>query len=114
LGVSLGWIGILAWTRLVVPAVQRVNPWRVSAVENERGGAVSLTFSPERRGLPPWKPGQFAWLTVGSSPFGLGEHPFTIASPPEAAPAVTMTVKPLGDFSERLSRVRPGARAYLH
>lgn len=114
LGVTLGWIGILAWTRLVVPAVQRANPWRVSAVEEERGGAVSLTCSPLRRGLPAWQPGQFVWLTLGSTPFGLGEHPFTIASPPEAAPHVTLTVRPLGGFSERLAGVQPGVRAYLH
>ena len=98
----------------MVPTVQSANPWRVSAVNEEHGGAVSLTFSPLRRGLPAWKPGQFVWLTLGSSPFGHGEHPFTIASPPEAAPHVTLTVKPLGDFSERLSGVRLGARAYLH
>lgn len=114
LGVTLGWIGVLVWVRLVVPARLAANPWRVSAVEEERGGAVSLTFTPERNGLPRWKPGQFAWLTLGSSPFGLGEHPFTIASPPERAPEVTMTVKPLGGFSEKLTEVKPGARAYLH
>lgn len=114
LGVTAGWAGILAWTRLVAPAIQRANPWRVVTVEEERGGAVSLTFEPDRRGLPLWKPGQFAWLTLGSSPFGLGEHPFTIASSPERAPAVTMTVKPLGGFSKKLARVRPGARAFLH
>jgi len=114
LGVTLGWVGILVWVRLVVPARLAANPWRVSAVNEERGGAVSLTLSPQRNGLPPWKPGQFAWLTLGTSPFGLGEHPFTIASPPERAPDVTMTVKPLGGFSARLQEVRPGARAFLH
>lgn len=114
LGVTLGWIGVLAWTRLVTPVIQRANPWRVSKMVEERGGAVSLTFSPERQGLPAWRPGQFAWLTLGSSPFGMGEHPFTISSPPQAAPDVTMTVKPLGDFSKRLASVKPGARAYLH
>lgn len=114
LGMTLGWIGILVWVRLVVPARLAANPWRVSAVEKERGGAVSLTFSPERNGLARWKPGQFAWLTLGSSPFGLGEHPFTIASAPENGPDVTMTVKPLGGFSEKLARVKPGARAFLH
>lgn len=113
IGVTVGWIGLLAWSRIGRPWLQARNPWTVIANEPERGGVHTLKLAPQRRGLAHWKPGQFAWLSIGRSPFALKEHPFTISSPPEAGPELTFSIKPLGDDTARLIKIPTGTRAYV-
>ena len=75
---------LLAWVRIVKPWRQTLRPWRVAEARPERGGTWTLALEPDGHpGLRRFRPGQFAWLTLGRSPFGLREHPFSIASPPE-------------------------------
>lgn len=112
-GATLAFVCLILWVRLGKPLQQRGNPWRVVENRSERGGVHSLVLEPQGAGLARWKPGQFAWLTLGTTPFGMGEHPFTISSPPEHAPRVTMSIKPLGDFTGEVVKTKPGATAYL-
>lgn len=114
LGVTLGWLLILAWSRLVTPWLQSRNPWRVVANRDEGGGVHTLELAPQGRALRRWKPGQFAWLSIDRSPFALTEHPFTISTAPERGPNLTFSIKALGDDTARLVRTRPGARAHVH
>jgi 3-phenylpropionate/trans-cinnamate dioxygenase ferredoxin reductase subunit len=58
-------------------------------------------------------PGQFAWVTLGASPFSLKEHPFTIVSAPESLPRVSFSIKELGDFTSRIGDIAPGETAYV-
>jgi len=61
-----------------------------------------------------FRPGQFAWVTFGDSPFGLQEHPFTIASSAQARGRLMFTIKALGDFTSRLAEtVKPGTKAFV-
>ncbi len=113
IGVTIGWVGLLAWSRIGRPWLQARNPWIVTANEAERGGVHTLKLAPQRRGLKHWKPGQFAWLSIGRSPWALKEHPFTISSPPETGPDLSFSIKPLGDDTARLVEVAAGTRAYL-
>lgn len=114
LGVTAGWLLILAWTRLVTPWMQARNPWRIVANRDEGGGVRTLELAPLGRGLKHWKPGQFAWLAIGHSPFALKEHPFSISAAPEDGPNIAFSIKPLGDDSARLAQARPGTRAHVH
>lgn len=113
LGVTLFWLALIVWIRLVKPWQQMANPWRVVSRQERLGGAVTLDLEPQGKPLAPWKPGQFAWLTLDRSPFRLSEHPFTISSPPGASPRVSVTIKPLGDFSTAATHAKPGTVAYL-
>lgn len=114
LSATLSWLLLLAWVRLVRPWEQARRPWRVAEVRPERGGTWTLALEPVgHAGLRRFRPGQFAWLTLGRSPFGLREHPFSIASAPEALPRVEFGIKELGDFTGRIGEVRPGETAYL-
>ncbi|MGY6645606.1 MAG: ferredoxin reductase family protein [Salinarimonas sp.] len=113
IGVTVGWIGLLAWSRIGRPWLQARNPWIVTANEAERGGVHTLKLAPQQRGLEHWKPGQFAWLSIGRSPWALKEHPFTISSPPETGPDLSFSIKPLGDDTARLVEVPAGTRAYV-
>lgn len=113
LGVTLVWVGFIIWSRLLRPAMLWRNPWRVTGNVAERGGVHTLTLQPEGRPLHAWKAGQFAWLTVGHSPWAMKDHPFTISTAPDLGDEIAFSIKPLGDDSERLTQVKPGALAYV-
>ena len=114
LSVTLAWVLLVVWVRVIRPWRQRRRPWRVVEVRPERNDTVTLVLEPEgHAGLRRFMPGQFAWLTLRASPFGLREHPFSIASAPEQLPRVEFGIKALGDFSAQVAQVRPGERAWL-
>ncbi|MFN3936907.1 MAG: ferric reductase-like transmembrane domain-containing protein [Gemmobacter sp.] len=113
LAVTVGFAGLLIWTRGIRPAIQLANPWRVVANRAERGGVRTLVLRPEGRPLSAWRPGQFAWLNIGDSPFSLNEHPFTISTAPDRGPDISFSIKPLGDDTARLMHTPPGTVAYV-
>ncbi|MGG5888087.1 ferredoxin reductase family protein [Falsiroseomonas sp. HC035] len=111
---TLSWLLLLVWTRLVKPLNQRREPWRVVEVRPGRNNVWTIAIEPDGHpGLRPFLPGQFAWLTLRNSPFGLREHPFTIASAPEELPRLEFGIKELGDFTGRIGEVRPGDPAWI-
>lgn len=113
LGVTLVWAGFILWSRLLRPLRLARNPWRVVANTPERGGVHTLTLRPEGQPLRAWKAGQFAWLSIGHSPWAMKEHPFTISTAPTLGPEISFSIKPLGDDSARLAKTPPGSIAYV-
>ena len=113
LGATLAWAVILAYTRLWRPWRQARNPWRVVANTAERGGVHTLELEPLGRPLKRWKPGQFAWLKLGRSPFSMVEHPFTISTAPEKGPNVAFSIKPLGDHTGQIINTPVGTHAHV-
>jgi predicted ferric reductase len=99
--------------RLVRPWLLRRRPWRVEAVRDEGGGCHTLVLRADGHEGLRFEAGQFAWLTLGESPFSLQQHPFTIASSAETPDRIEMTIKALGDFTGAVGRVEPGTRAWL-
>jgi predicted ferric reductase len=96
------------------------RPWRahrrsyvVDKVVPVAGDAHTLVVQAHGHGGLPFRPGQFAWMKIGSSSFVFEEHPFTIASTAERPHRKEFTIKALGDFSELLVGLRPGRRIYL-
>ncbi|MCC5812697.1 MAG: ferric reductase-like transmembrane domain-containing protein [Ectothiorhodospiraceae bacterium] len=91
----------------------RRRPWRVAAVEPERGDSTTLVLEADgHRGMP-FLPGQFFWVTLGETPFSLQQHPFSFASSASSSERFAFTSKALGDFSRRLPEVEPGTRAWV-
>lgn len=113
LAVTLIWLILLLWTRVGRPLRQWFNPWRVVENRDEGSGIRTLVLEPQGRPLHGWRPGQFAWLAVGNSPFGFREHPFTISTAPDKGPRISFSIKPLGDDSKRLSETPVGATAHV-
>lgn len=106
-------IGLLVYVRLVVPLLQLHRPWVIERVIPERGRATTLVLRPlGHRGLR-FLPGQFAWLTLGRTPFAVEDHPFSFSSSAEDATGVAMTIKEAGDFTATVARIAPGTPAYL-
>jgi predicted ferric reductase len=107
------WIGLLLYTRLVRPFFLLRRPYRVVALQPERGDSVTVRMRPDgHRGLR-FSPGQFAWLST-VSPFRITGHPFSLSSSAGRADGdVEMTIRNLGDFTATLGGVRPDSRVWV-
>lgn len=99
-------------TRLVRPWRNRSRPYRVVSVEAERDSSWSLEVEPVGHAGMTFLPGQFAWLTLGDTPFTLQQHPFSFASSARSA-TIRFTAKELGDFTSTWKDVEVGSRAFL-
>jgi predicted ferric reductase len=107
------WLLLLVRVRLVRPALMLRRPWRIVDVVPEAGDAWSVRVAPEGHAGLRFTPGQFVWLTAGSSPFAMHEHPFSIASSAGQHGSLTFLIKALGDFTASVGDWRPGQRVYL-
>lgn len=88
--------------RYVVDEVRRASPTAVTLVLHATGHS-GLEF----------RPGQFAWLKIGTSPFVFEEHPFTIASAATEPWRKEFTIRGVGDFSELVAGLKPGRHVFL-
>jgi predicted ferric reductase len=112
-GFILAMIGLLFYTRLGKPLKLWRRPYEVERVEPERGGVTTLVLKPVGHAGLRFRPGQFAWVRLGDSPFSLQEHPFSFSSSAESPDRVAFTIKALGDFTSTLADLPPGTRAYV-
>ncbi len=104
---------LLLWVRVGRPLFRLRRPYRVTGVRRETPDVWTLSFEPEGHEGMRFRPGQFAWVTIGRSPFSLLEHPFSISSEPRDDGSLDMTVKELGDFTSTIGETEPGTTAYL-
>lgn len=106
-------IGLLVYVRIGKPWVMLKRPYVIERVSPERGNTWTLTLRPEGHSGMRFLPGQFAWLRLGMSPFGVEDHPISFSSSAEQRDSVELSIKALGDFTSTIQRVEPGTRAYL-
>jgi predicted ferric reductase len=111
-------VGLVLWVRVVKPLELRTKAWRIEDVIPERGNICTIVLKPSRlyarrfAGFH-FEPGQFAWITVGKSPFAITRHPFSISSSAEKTERVALSIKAAGDFTREIGQLKPGATAYL-
>jgi predicted ferric reductase len=110
---ALCWIGLAIWVRLLRPARLTRSPYRVVEVRDEPGRNWSLRLEPVHGSGFAYHPGQFAWLSLRSSPFALREHPFSFASSPTRPGSLEFMIKELGDFTSTIGSIQPGEIAYV-
>jgi predicted ferric reductase len=114
IGLTVFWIGLLLYVRIVKPLLLLRQPYRVTEVRQERGDSVTLALLPDGHAGFCFKPGQFGWLTLWGSPFQITGHPFSFSSSAAAADGrVEMTIRNLGDFTSGIAKVPPGRRVFL-
>jgi len=113
-GLTVFWIGLLLYIRIVKPLFMLRRPYRVSEVRMERGDTTTLVMRPDGHTGFRFRPGQFGWLTVWGSPFKITGHPFSFSSSAEAADGrVEMSIRNLGDFTSAIDKIPVGKRVYL-
>ena len=103
---------LLVHSRFVRPWFMQKKPYRLVRIRAERNDSWTLVLEPEGHGGLQFRPGQFAWITLGDTPFSLQQHPFTIASSAMQRP-LEFTIKELGDFTASIKRMRPWRRAWV-
>src|SRR5215471_1801313 len=114
IGLTIFWIWLLLYVRLIKPLFVLRRPYRVGEVRKERGDTWTLVMQPDgHRGFR-FNPGQFAWLTLRGSPFKITGHPFSLSSSAAVADGrVDMSIRNLGDFTSAIHRTPVGQRVYL-
>lgn len=111
---ALFWLTLLPYVRIVKPLFMLRRPYRVAQVKVERGDTTTLVMKPEGHQGFRFTPGQFGWLTLWGSPFQITGHPFSFSSSAEASDgSVEMSIRKLGDFTAKVSRVAVGQRVYI-
>jgi predicted ferric reductase len=108
-----GAILLLLHTRLVKPLILKKNPYRVAEIKSERADATTLVIEAVDHEGMHFEAGQYAWITIGDSPFSLQQHPFSFSSSADEPTRLEFTSKPLGDWTETWPDVEPGANVYL-
>ncbi len=111
--IGLSLVAAVVEVRILRPWRLLARPYRVQAVRGEPGEVWTLILEPDGHDGFRYKPGQFAWLVLGHSPFALREHPFSIASTWRPGGRIEFAIKQRGDFTQSLASVQPGQRAYV-
>jgi predicted ferric reductase len=114
------WIGLAAlaalallWVWLIAPLLRLGARFRVVGVRRLADRLWSLRVA-RADGRPfRYRAGQFVWLRVAPSPFGLADNPFSIVSAPASGPEVEFLVKEAGDFTRTVGSIPPGSAAWL-
>lgn len=106
-------LALLLESRLWRPRRLARRPWRVVEVEERRADSTRLLLAADGHDGMAFEPGQYAWLTLGGSPYRLQQNPFSMASAPTDPTRVEFIAKRVGDFTNRLPDLEPGARAFL-
>ncbi len=99
---------------LLRPLILMRMPFQVMEVRTLGPGRWLLALAPER-GRFDYRAGQFAWLTVGSTPFGLNENPFSFVSAPYIGETgrIELLIREAGDFTRTVGDIPLGGRAWL-
>jgi predicted ferric reductase len=114
IGLTIFWIGLLLYVRIVKPLFMLRRPYRVSEVRKERGDTSTLVMHPDGHPGIRFSPGQFGWLTLWGSPFKITGHPFSFSSSAAVTDGrVEMSIRNLGDFTSAIHKVPVGQRVYL-
>jgi predicted ferric reductase len=82
---------------------------RVATVVDEAPGVVSITVTGNRLDRLPARPGQFLLWRFLTLDRWYEAHPFSLSAAPDGR-SLRITVKALGDYTQRLAALRPGTR----
>src|SRR5215470_7782354 len=110
---TAAFVWLLVWVRVLRPLQIRRRPWTVEQITPERDRTTVLTLRPSGHDGLRFEPGQFAWITVGRSPFSVTSHPFSFCSSAERNGSVEVAIKAAGDFTSSVATVEPGTEVYL-
>ena len=121
-------LGTLVYLYVVRPWQLGQQPFYVSNITRVGDRLWSVTVWPARlkpigifaAGAKPrvtaplvYEAGQFAYVTLGASPFVMADHPFSIASAPADGSKLKFLIKEAGDFTKAIGSLPPHTRAYI-
>jgi len=108
------WLTLIIYIRLIKPWLMFKRPYKVIKIKQERANSHTLVLQPNSgHEIVHFKPGQFAWLTLNSSPWHIKEHPFSISCSAVNNRQIEFTIKDLGDFTHIIKDIKMGDTAYI-
>ncbi len=107
------WLWLIIYVRIIKPWRLLSRPYRVTRIQRACCNSWSLSLQAEGHSGIRFKPGQFVWLTLRSTPFQIKEHPFSISSSAMKTEQLELTIKELGDFTRTIGTTRVGDIAYI-
>lgn len=114
---SVAFVAIGLWVRLLRPALRWRQRWSVTSVREQPGGHTVTLELVNRNSYGPsgfsFRAGQFAWISVGHSPFAIRYHPFSISSSAEKHHQVEFTIKTQQHFTTTVHDFPHGQTVYL-
>lgn len=110
--VLAGAMYLVVHSRIIRPAKLKRRPYRVVRTRQELEDTWTLELEPVGHPGMRFTSGQYAWITVGDSPYSWQQHPFSFSSS-EDAPTIGFTAKELGDFTSTWKDIAPGQTAFL-
>ena len=110
---TVAFVWLLVWVRVVRPLRVRRRPWTVAEVTRERDNTTVLTLRPTGHDGLRFEPGQFAWIMVGRSPFSVTSHPFSLCSSAEVGGSIEVAIKVAGDFTSTVGDIALDTRVFV-
>jgi len=111
---TLFWVVLIVYIRVIKPWMMKSRPYRVIEVKEEKGNSHTLVLAAKnKQQIIQFKPGQFAWLSLKTSPWNIKEHPFSISSSAQNNQQLEFTIKALGDFTRKIKHTQIGDLAYV-
>ncbi len=105
---------VFVWHVFIKPLLLKMKPFRVKEVKQEAEGVHTVKMVPVKFKKFSHLPGQFQFLRFFSeSGVPSEEHHFTISSSPTQQDYVTSTIKEMGDFTSKISRLKNGDTAVI-
>jgi predicted ferric reductase len=101
---------------LVKPLRIWSKPWEVLANVEELGDSRTLVLRPVGHSGMTFEPGQFAYLSLGATPFHKEWHPISMSSCAYDQPGqdIAFTIKNFGDWSGKIvPALKPGTRIWV-
>jgi predicted ferric reductase len=103
----------IAWVYVVRPVMQSMNAYQVVSIKEKSHHIWELVIQHSRNKIASYKPGQFAWLKIGSAA-PLYENPFSIASCANSQSSqMTFLIKDIGDFTHQVTELKAGDKIYV-
>lgn len=109
-------LGVTIYHRVYMPLRTWQRPWTVVKNVEELGNSRTLVLRPAGHEGMVFEAGQFAWISMGKTPFHREEHPISFSSSSEIASGgeISFTIKALGDWSrDVVPGIKPGTRVWL-
>jgi predicted ferric reductase len=101
-------VGFYLYHKVLKPWFLEDKKYVVSSVFQETKDTWTIELSPKNGEAFYYAPGQFGFFRISSEGFKTEEHPFTISSSPTNRTHITITVKALGDFTEKVKHLKIG------
>ncbi|GAB6108328.1 ferredoxin reductase family protein [Fusibacter bizertensis] len=100
--------GFYLYHKVYKPWFLEDKKYEVSSIHQETVDTWTIELSPKEGEPFHYVPGQFGFFSVQSQGFKMEEHPFTISSSPTNRTHIAITVKALGDFTQKIKDVKTG------